>query len=540
VELLEMMASPGDTDRFARACADLTSAQGQAVGSTSDALCIVAGAGSGKTRVLTLRVARRIRDGSAEADHTVVCTFTRKAALELRDRLVGYGVPVSTPAGPGGVPSGGVRVGTLHQLALVLLRRRATDTGQAPPALVEQRWRTLAEVAGDRTVASVADTEIGWAKSQCLTPDDYTSASAAAGRTVALPAQQVVEVFTAYQDRLARRGLLDLDDVLLRAADLLLDDTFAAQAHWRYRHVAIDEFQDVNPAQYRLVEALVGARGDLSVVGDPNQAIYGWNGADPTLLAALPDRFPNLEIVRLDQNHRCTPQVVAAATAALGHSAVAPPRSVAADGPVPTVTAFDDARAEAEAVATRVLARAEAGMAWSDQAVLARTHDLLAGVRLALDEAGIPCRFAPAPESPETEVPGPATGRAAARTRAAGRPAPGGGVELATFHRAKGLEWKSVAVVGLEEGFVPIVHATTPAAIDEERRLFYVALTRAERVLECSWARSRTMGASSRTMGRRPSPWLADVMAVAVEGTERPAPQAAAERFAGLRAHLKG
>jgi DNA helicase-2/ATP-dependent DNA helicase PcrA len=289
-----------------------------------------------------------------------------------------------------------------------------------------------------------------------------------------------------------------------------------------------------------LLEALVGPRGDLSVVGDPNQAIYGWNGADPTLLAALPERYPGLEVVHLDQNHRCTPQVVAAASAALGRSDVAPPRSAAADGPVPTVTAFAEDRAEAEAVASRILARAEAGMAWSDQAVLARTHDLLAGVRLALDEAGIPCRFAPAPESPGTEAPGPTTGRAAARTRSAGHRAPGGGVELATFHRAKGLEWEAVAVVGLEEGFVPIVHATMPAAIDEERRLLYVALTRAERVLECSWARSRTMGASGRTLERRPSPWLADVMAVATEGSERPAPQVAAERFAGLRAILKG
>ena len=163
-------------------------------------------------------------------------------------------------------------------------------------------------------------------------------------------------------------------------------------------------------------------------------------------------------------------------------------------------------------------------MAWSDQAVLARTHDLLAGVRRALEEAGIPCRFAPAPESPDTEAPGPATGRAAARTRSAGRPDPGGGVELATFHRAKGLEWEAVSVVGLEDGYVPIVHATTPAALDEERRLLYVALTRAGRILECSWARSRAMGSEGRPMDRRPSPWLAGMADVVAEGTGRPTP----------------
>ena len=288
--------------------------------------------------------------------------------------------------------------------------------------------------------------------------------------------------------------------------------------------MAVDEFQDVNPAQFRLLEALLGTRGDLCAVGDPNQAIYGWNGADPTLLATLPDRFGGLEVVHLDRNHRCTPQVVAVASAALGPAAVAPPRSAVPDGPVPTVTAFDDDRAEAEAVASRILARAEAGVAWSDQAVLARTHDLLAGVRRALDEAGIPCRFAPAPESPDAEAPGPATGRAAARTRSAGRPDPGGGVELATFHRAKGLEWEAVAVVGLEEGYVPIVHAATPAALDEERRLLYVALTRAGRVLECSWSRARAMGTAGRTMERHPSPWLAAVADVAAEGVDRPTP----------------
>ncbi len=529
---------PPAGDSFERACADLTPAQGRAVGSTADAVCIVAGAGSGKTRVLTLRVARRIRDGSAGADHTVVCTFTRKAALELRDRLGRYGVPVSGPGGPGGSPTPGVRAGTLHQLALTLLRRRAADAGRPAPALVEHRWRTLAQLCGDRSVASAADTEIGWAKARCLDPSAY--AAAADGRRATLAPDRVAEIYSAYEDLLARRGRLDLDDVLLRAADLLHDDRSAAElAHWRYRHVAVDEFQDVNPAQFRLIEALLGTRYDLCAVGDPNQAIYGWNGADPGLLASLPERVPGLDVVHLDQNHRCTPQVVAAAAAALGPTAVAPPRSAASDGPVPTITAFADDRAEGEEVAARILERAEAGMRWSDQAVLARTHELLAGIRQALDGAGIPCRFAPAPESSEAEAPGPATGRAAARLQSSGRGDPGGGVELATFHRAKGLEWEAVAVVGLEEGFVPVVHATTPEDVAEERRLLYVALTRAARVLECSWARSRTMG-GGRPMERRPSPWLADLVGSATDGRTRPGPRPAAERFAELRANLRG
>jgi DNA helicase-2/ATP-dependent DNA helicase PcrA len=539
VDPLETTAPPGAGDRFERALTGLTPAQAEAVSSAAGALCIVAGAGSGKTRVLTLRVARRIRDGSAEADHTVVCTFTRKAADELRDRLAGYGVAVSVPAGAGGVPSPGVRAGTLHQLALTLLRRRAADSGQGPPALVEHRWRTLVELTGDRGTASVADTEIGWAKARCLSPGGYGGAATAAGRSVTLPLDRVAEVFASYQVRLARRSLLDLDDVLLRSADLLLDDPdFAEQAHWRYRHLAVDEFQDVNPAQFRLVRALMGDRADLVVVGDPNQAVYGWNGADPGLLATLDDVVPGIEVVHLDANHRCTPQVVAAATAALGTATVAPPSSATADGPVPTLTAYADDRAEAEAVAVAVLRRAEAGTPWSHQAVLARTHDQLAVVRRALDRVGVPCRFAPAPDAEAEPVvasrrPPPVT------VSTAGRGEPGGTVELATFHRAKGLEWEVVHVVGLESGFVPIVHATTSDAVAEERRLLYVALTRAGRVLECSWARRRTM-ASGRAMERRPSPWVEDLAQVCTPGDDRPAPPDAARRFADLRANLKG
>ena len=190
----------------------------------------------------------------------------------------------------------------------------------------------------------------------------------------------------------------------------------------------------MNPAQFRLIRALLGSPVDLCAVGDPNQAIYGWNGADPSLIRALPDLVGDLEVVHLDENHRSSPQVVAAATAALGPTSVAPPRSTAADGPRPVVTAYDDDGSEAEGVASFLLDRAGVGIPWSAHAVLARTHDQLALVRRALERAGIPCR----------------TGSASADA-----------VELATFHRAKGLEWEAVCVVGLEDGFVPIVHATT-------------------------------------------------------------------------------
>ncbi len=536
------VVGPSGTDRFSQARASLTEHQLQAVESPAHALCIVAGAGSGKTRVLTLRVAHRIREGSADADHTTVCTFTRKAAHELRQRLRLYGVPVSTPAPAGGVPGPGVRAGTLHQLGLTLLRRHALDTGQPPPVVAEHRWRTIATIVGDPATASAIDTEIGWAKARCLRPERYADAALAAERIVAVDPDQVESAFSAYRDSLSRRHALDLDDVLIHAADLFHDDAgFAERMRWRYRHFSVDEFQDVNPAQFRLIEALLGGGNDLCAVGDPNQAIYGWNGADPTLLARLPQLVAGMEVVRLDENHRSTPQVVAAATAALGRSSTAPPRSVVEAGPIPVVTGFDDDAAEAEGVVTLLLDRAEDGGPWSDHAVLARTHDQLATVARALARAGIPHRMAPGPESSAGTAVAGAAGAGAAGAGAAGagsstaRAKPPGGradfprpgprhaddaVELATFHRAKGLEWLSVHVVGLEDGFVPIVYAESSEARAEERRLLYVALTRASVELHCSWARTRRMG-NGRTMDRQPSPWLAAVARVSRSGTGR-------------------
>jgi DNA helicase-2/ATP-dependent DNA helicase PcrA len=533
--------------------ADLTEGQRQAVDSESGALCIIAGAGSGKTRVLTLRAARRIGDGTAVADHTLICTFTRKAAHELRQRLRLYGVTVSTPARPGGVPGPGVRVGTLHQLALTLLRRHALDAGRPPPVVAEHRRRTLSTLVGDPALAPAVDIEVGWAKANCLTAESYGPAARAAGRPAVISVDQVVDAFAAYEAWLRRRHMLDLDDVLVRAGDLLHDDrNFAERMHWRYRHLSVDEFQDVNPAQFRLVLALMGDRHDLCAVGDPNQAIYGWNGADPGLLDHLRHLVDGLEVVRLDHNHRSSPQVVAAAAAALGSRAV-PPLSTAPDGPLPVVTGYEDDMAEAEGVAAHLAHRAAQGVGWSDQAVLARTHDQLAVVRLALTRAGIPHRTTPGREAVARDAEPPGTGGPGGSGGPGGTGGPGGSggpgrsrqggpdagaVELATFHRAKGLEWTSVSVVGLEDGYVPIVYAESDPARREERRLLYVALTRASRDLDCSWSRWRTTG-QGRRIERQPSPWLAAVARVSRSGTDRPDPLDTVGRIAEIRASLR-
>lgn len=558
------VASPS-APAFDLALAGLTEQQQRGVVSTSAALCILAGAGSGKTRVLTLRVARRIRDGSAEADHTVVCTFTRRAARELRDRLHRYGVPVSTPATRRGAPSPGVRAGTTHQLALTLLRRRALDAGAPPPVICAERYRLLRADVGSPELASALATEIGWAKARGLGPDTYGDEADRAGRVAIVSADQVRDAFTSYQRALARRRAVDLDDLLPLAAEALeAEPAFAEAARWRYRHLSVDEFQDVNPAQFRLILALVGDRGDLCAVGDPNQAIYGWNGADSSLLPRLPETLPGMEVVRLDENHRSSPEVVRAAAAALGRATVLPPRSTRPGGPLPVVTAYVDDDAEAEGVASLVLDSAGSGRPWSDHAVLARTNEQLVAVSRALSRVGIPHRLS---VGPAEVVDGPDQGSDADRGSGPGDPSRDGAsaagdelspaeadgpgdaepsprptrrsaVELATFHRAKGLEWDSVFVVGLEDGFVPIAYAASSESRAEERRLLYVALTRAVRLLHCSWARRRRMGAG-RPRDRDPSPWLAAVARVSRPGTGRPSPAQAGLRIAELRAALR-
>jgi DNA helicase II / ATP-dependent DNA helicase PcrA len=236
--------------------------------------------------------------------------------------------------------------------------------------------------------------------------------------------------------------------------------------------------------------------------------------------------------------------------AALGPAAVAPPRSAVPDGPLPVVTTYDDDATEAEGVVGRLIEWSEDGRPWSDQAVLARTHDQLAVVGRALARAGIPYRIAPGAEASDggrlpvtgsgTVGAGVATRTSPRRSRPARGAAPDGAeeaVELATFHRSKGLEWGAVCVVGLEDGFVPIVYASSTPARDEERRLLYVALTRASDHLHCSWARSRRMGAG-RQVDRQPSPWLAAVARVSRTGSGRLTKKEAGDRFAAMRTAL--
>jgi len=518
----------------------LTIAQREAIESNEPLLCVVAGAGAGKTRVLTLRVARRVREGTIEADRTLVTTFSRKAAEELRTRLWSLGVA-------------GVKAGTFHRTALGLLREHRELRNRPAPQLMTDRRRLLADVTnGDARRTRALDSEIGWAKARLVPPDRYEDEARRHRRRSGLRPEQVADAYVRYETERTRRRLLDFDDLIVACADALAGDAeFAASIRWRTRHLFVDEMQDVNPAQFRLLTAMLADEPDLFVVGDPNQSVYGFNGADPTLLARLPELLGGTKVIRLDENHRCTPQVVAVATAVLreggsfsGDGEVVPPHTTRVDGPVPHVIAHATDDDEAIWAASRAKMSRTPGRRWSSIAVLTRTNAQLATVKAAMDAALVPSRIAGSDLGPASDLRGDSDADAdpdagPGRNKFADDPAALDHVVLTTFHRAKGLQWPTVLVLGLNAGLMPIASAQTDAAIDEERRLLYVALTRSEDELWCSWFEHA--GEDRSGPARPPSPWLAPIERTVAQLEKEAAPTAASEvsaRVAELRQRL--
>jgi DNA helicase-2/ATP-dependent DNA helicase PcrA len=597
----------------------LTDAQREAVFSDRHPLCVVAGAGSGKTRVLTRRVARRVLDGSAQGTHAMVLTFTRKAANEVRHRLWQLGVPP------------GVWAGTFHAAAYSQLRRMWADRGQRPPALLSDPARVVRRVLDEgpsqhlrqassrmsrgapdeREVVTALCAEIHWAKARLVPVEAYAERSRAAGRTSPPGPERTAEVYALYEAEKRRRGLLDLDDLLDRCTAILEGDEEQARVQrWRVRHLFVDEFQDMNPAQWRLLNAWLAGREDLFVVGDPLQAVYGWNGADPRLLERFGELVPGSTVLHLDENHRSAPSVLRAARSLVvedrGHRRPTLVSAGRREGPPPLVRDFESEQSEALEVGRWLRRAHRPGRAWSHLAVLARTNARLVPVAVTLKSLGIPFRVSSATArmlsasvTPGSEPKG-ITAEFLAFLRQAPREQPvrsafseakmslqlgqqpsmevleqssttpaavpskafswswlrvlleehleegadstvgefltwltaSSGeeeadwqededrVDLTTFHKAKGLEWRAVAVVGLEDGIVPIAHAASNDALAEERRLLYVALTRAEEELWCSWARERT--SRGERWVARPSPFLEPVIA-ATRDLEKPA-----------------
>jgi DNA helicase-2/ATP-dependent DNA helicase PcrA len=514
-------------------------------------------------------VAYRLATETADPGHVLVITFTRKAASELGTRLSRLGL------------RGQAAAGTFHAIALAQLRQRWSDEGKTPLSLLDRKAPILAPLvtqssrrAGAGAPAQPADVaaEIEWAKARMINPSQYAAEAERAARRPPLPPAAIASIYERYERIKRERSLIDFDDVLILCARAIIEDPRVAEVqHWKFRHLFVDEFQDINPLQLHLLEAWRAGRPDLCVVGDPDQAIYGWNGADSAALAQFADRFPGSTIVRLGTNYRSTPQIVRAASAVLPDLELR--HTIQPDGPIPSISTYATDSAEAAAVARRVRDSRGPTTSWRHIGVLARTNAQLAVLEEAMRAARVPCRVRGGNllEQPEVRSwlrdprhgAGPlaprladleavvdevgddstddlgATGltderRAnlevlvrlgheyltldpagttqgfadwlAATLRNDDVAADADEVALVTFHRAKGLEWPIVVVTGLERGFVPISQATTADQIDEESRLLYVALTRAERELHLTWAEQRTFG--TRAMSRSPSPLL--------------------------------
>ncbi len=530
-----------------RIVAGLDARQREAVVSDAAPLAIIAAAGSGKTRVLTRRIAHRIVTGSADPRHTLALTFTRDAAGELRRRI--RQLDIDEP----------IETGTFHAVALRLLRDRAMANDTAAPAVAPDRMRLAREIVTETRLScepAAALAELDWARARMVMPADLASASRAVRRRPALNPDQFARFAERYTALKRRRGVVDFDDLLEGLLDAMRrDSTYADIVRWRFRHLFVDEAQDLNPLQFAVLEHLRGGRPDICLVGDPRQAIYGWNGADPTLLDEVERHLPGITIVRLQGNYRCTPQVVRAGAAALAPTGVADDtESRRAEGRSPSITAYPDEQAEARGVADAarsLIARHGARQV----AVLARTNEQLGVLGTALAAAGVhvsrsagasplercvaealrcggrdqlaawiddvwtsetadPIRRRVAEEADRFLTSGESGGlRAWLEARQPFddlEPDEGeGAVSLLSFHAAKGREWEAVVVTGVEAGLVPHSSSGSPAQRAEEARLLHVALTRAADELLITSAATRRGKASG------PSPWI-DAIAASI------------------------
>ena len=540
-------------------------------------VCVLAGAGTGKTRAVAHRIGYAVATGVTDPARVLAVTFTTRAAGELRGRL--------RQLGSAAVASGGlehVQARTFHAAALRQLTHFWPATvGGRPPQVLASKIGLVAEAARRLRLSAGlpelrdAAAEIEWAKVSQVRPDDYEAVSAKAARTGPLAPVTTARLYAVYEELRRERHLVDFESVLeLTAAILAEYPAAAATVRDRYSYFVVDEYQDVNPLQKLLLDTWIGDRDDLCVVGDPRQTIYSFAGATSAYLTGFPAEFPDATVIRLVRNYRSTPQVVALANQLdRGGGLVAQqPRDAE-----PEFTECGDEQEEAAAVARQAAALIRAGTAPREIAVLVRINAQTAAFEQALSAAGVPflvkgterffdreevrqavallrgaARSASPADQPGEQVRAvlagigltsqPPGGHGQARERweslqslaqladdffaaapqaalrdlsaelaqrsVAGHAPALDGVTIASLHAAKGLEWDVVFLPGLTDGTMPIIYAQTEEAIEEERRLLYVGVTRARKRVQLSWALARSPGSRP---SRKPSRFLSDI-----------------------------
>jgi len=535
----------------------LNEAQREAVIAVRGPVCILAGAGTGKTTTITRRIAQQVATGTFSADEVLAVTFTEKAAREMGTRLAALGVK-------------GVRAKTFHAEALAQYRRFSGETPEILAAKSQLLHAIAQRLPPPYKFMPLRDlaTEIEWAKNRRVSVDRYLGALD--GHEPPIPPDLMHRVFVDYERRKDRAGRIDFEDLLEQTLRTLTEDPRAAGlVRARYRAFTVDEYQDVNLLQQELLDAWVGERPDVCVVGDDYQSIFGFTGATPRYLLSFPDRYPGARVVRLERNYRSTPEVLAVANRlapGLGGSSktLVPTRAA---GPAPALREFPSGDAEVAWVVDEIRRLHEAeNVSFERIAVLHRINGRSEDFEEALSKAGIPFQvrdgsflrrpaartiLARLRHTPDGDIAGAVagfvasagydpdaddvTGDEATRQADLGRMLrlaqefggtsaaafardlrarfaeedEGRGVVLLTYHRAKGLEYDAVFLPRLEDKEMPFALAKDDDELAEERRLLYVGITRARRNLSLSWASHREGERRSRP---KPSPFLRELM----------------------------
>jgi DNA helicase-2/ATP-dependent DNA helicase PcrA len=515
---------------------------------TRGPVCVIAGAGTGKTRAITHRIAYAAAIGTMDPQKVLALTFTAKAAGEMRARLRTLGVPT-------------VAARTIHSAALKqLLYFWPTVFGGRTPDLMTTKTGFLTEAinraglsdslrATNRELMRDIASEIEWAKVSQVSPVNYVDQVGRRSQKPRVLPEQMVQIYTAYESIKKQELAIDFEDVLLLCAAMLEEEREVRErVQDQYRYFTIDEYQDISPIQQRLINAWLGTRQDICVVGDPAQTIYSFAGATPIFLNSFTQRFPEAEVIRLTTGYRSTPEITFAANALLragtmGQELVA----FNGHGSKPMVTGYADEASEIRGVMAEITQLMSTGTAPQEIAILARTNAQLKGAEKAMLAANIPYqvrnteRFFERREIRDflkqvrqaSVIPAEGSGwidelRSLAQPYLTGEAIDGIAallhlarelesddnfspktlrgylrevedrvqqnnpptmpvVTLATLHAAKGLEWERVFLIGASDGQLPLANSSGDVALDEERRLFYVGITRAKADLHISY-----------------------------------------------------